>query len=905
MSVIVPSQEKPICRPNAPCGTLPGRTNHICRSHGTVGEETRAELPTNDTPLAGKPALYVTLFRRAGGPLLSVVLLCLALWALKAMASEVTYRQIGGYVHALPNSDIALAILLTGAGFAVMTLYDWFGLASVGKRLPARRVGLISFISYAFSNALGMSLLVSGSIRYRFYVQAGLTPGDIGRVVLYTTLSFWLGLAAITGVTLLLVPIPPEVPLSGLRIPLAIVLAIVPLAWFVASLTLRRPLRLWRWAIATPTPAMAARQILIGALDWGLASGVLYVLMPEAISGGFGHFLAIFVLAQMAGLISHVPGGLGVFEAVMLAGFGATGNHGLEAPILGSLAAFRAVYYLLPLGVATVLVIWREIRALRHAAMIAPWFSGLLPPFFAGLTLVAGAVLLFSGATLAIPGRMEILRGFVPLPLVEVSHFLSSVVGMMLLILARGLQRRLDAAYVLTLVLLVLGAVLSMLKGIDYEEATLLSLLALALAPAHRHFYRRASLFRASFSPGWVLAIGAVLACSTWLVFFSFKHVEYSNNLWWEFSFHHGGAPRALRALVGATAALLLFGLANLIRPARARRTRPGDAELARALPLVKSFDSAQAHLALVGDKMLRFAPDDRAFIMYDVEGRSWVAMGDPVGTDEDARRELVWSFREECERAGGWPLFYQVRPADLDLYLDVGMSLLKIGEEARVRLETFNLDGKSKKTLRGTVNKLQRDGLRMEIVPVEDVPALLPRLKVISDAWMGDKKVREKRFSLGLFDERYLSRTPMAVVWQGDQPVAFANMFLTASMEEASVDLMRHLPEGPSGIMDFLFIELMSWSKAQGYRWFNLGMAPLSGLQNRRTAPLWSRFGAMVFGRGERFYNFRGLHRYKEKFDPEWEPRYIAVPGGIALPLALANVASLISGGLGGVVRR
>lgn len=857
-----------------------------------------------DQPLA-KRALYVTLLRRAGGPVLSVILLCLALWALHAMASEVTYRQIAGYVHALPNTDIALAMLLTAAGYVVMTLYDWFGLASIGRRLPARRVGLISFISYAFSNALGMSLLVSGSIRYRFYVQAGLSTGEVARVVLYTTLSFWLGLAALTGVTLLLVPIPPDVPLSGLRLPLAIALTLVPLAWFGVAVAVRRPVRVWRWAVNTPTPAVAARQILIGALDWGLAAGVLYVLMPEAITGGFGHFLAIFVVAQMAGLISHVPGGLGVFEAVMLAGFGATGNHGLEAPILGSLAAFRLVYYLLPLCVATLMVIWREVRALRHAALVTPWFSSLLPPFFAGLTLVCGAVLLFSGATLAIPGRMEILRGFVPLPLVEVSHFLSSVVGMLLLILARGLQRRLDAAYVLTLVLLILGAILSLLKGIDYEEATLLSLLALALAPAHRHFYRRASLFRASFSPGWVLAIGAVLACSTWLVFFSFKHVEYSNNLWWEFSFHHGGAPRALRALVGATAVVMLVALANLIRPARPRRAYPGEADLARAMPLLKHFDSAQAHLALVGDKMLMFAPGDRAFVMYDIEGRSWVAMGDPVGTDEAARRELVWSFRENCERAGGWPIFYQVRPADLDLYLDVGMNLLKIGEEARVRLETFNLDGKSKKTLRGTVNKLSRDGLRMEIVPAEAVPALMPKLKHVSDAWMRDKKVREKRFSLGLFDERYLARTPMAVVWQGDELVAFANVFVTETKDEASVDLMRHLPEGPSGIMDFLFIELMVWAKAEGYRWFNLGMAPLSGLQSRRTAPLWSRFGAMVFGRGERFYNFRGLHRYKDKFDPEWEPRYIAVPGGIALPLALANVASLISGGLGGVVRR
>jgi phosphatidylglycerol lysyltransferase len=115
----------------------------------------------------------------------------------------------------------------------------------------------------------------------------------------------------------------------------------------------------------------------------------------------------------------------------------------------------------------------------------------------------------------------------------------------------------------------------------------------------------------------------------------------------------------------------------------------------------------------------------------------------------------------------------------------------------------------------------------------------------------------------------------------------------------------MRHAPDGPPGIMDFLFVQLMQWARAEGYEWFNLGMVPLAGLQNRRRAPLWNRFGALVFGSGERFYNFRGLQHYKNKFDPVWEPRYMAVPSGIALPMILANVASLISGGLSGVVRR
>ncbi|GLQ93804.1 bifunctional lysylphosphatidylglycerol flippase/synthetase MprF [Dyella acidisoli] len=843
--------------------------------------------------------------RRFGGPALSVLMLCLALWALYRLAGEVSYHQVGEYMHRLRRGRIGQAIVLTALGYAVMPLYDLFALSAIGRSLPKPRVALISFISYAFSNTLGMAMLVSGSIRYRFYIQAGLSTMDVAKVVLYCTLSFWLGLFTITGVTLLTVPIPLGLPLSHMRLLLGAVLTLIPLLWLVASASIRRPIKLWRWELRLPPLSVGLRQVFVGALDWGLAGAVLYALMPDSLALHFGSFLAIFALAQIAGLISHVPGGLGVFEAVMLAGFGATGNQALSAPILGALAAYRGVYYLLPLLAATVAVVIREARGLRQAALLSPWFNGILPPFFAGLTLVSGAVLLFSGATAVLPGRLELLSDLLPLPVMEISHFLNSVIGMSLLILARGLQRRLDAAYWLTLVLLVAGAVASLLKGIDYEEAGLLILLAVALAPAHRLFYRRASMFDITFSFGWVLACATVLGCTVWLVLFSYQHVEYRNDLWWQFSFYHGNAPRALRALVGATGVAFLFALTTLIRSARQRATLPDEDQLTRALPLIKHFPSAQAHLALMGDKSLLFDEESKAFIMYGIEGRSWVAMGDPVGRDDRARQELVWTFRERCERGGGWPVFYQVNPDDLDLYLEVGMSLLKIGEEARVRLEQFNLDGKSKKVLRNTVNKLVREGIRLEIVPIEQVSALLPQLKPISDAWLREKRVREKGFSLGAFDERYLVRTPMAVVWQNDKPVAFANLFLTDSMDEASVDLMRYLPDAPPGLMDYLFVELMQWSKAQGYRWFNLGMAPLSGLQSRRQAPLWNRFGALIFGRGARFYNFQGLHRYKDKFDPEWEPRYLAAPGGIALPVVLTNVASLISGGLSGVVRR
>jgi phosphatidylglycerol lysyltransferase len=184
-------------------------------------------------------------------------------------------------------------------------------------------------------------------------------------------------------------------------------------------------------------------------------------------------------------------------------------------------------------------------------------------------------------------------------------------------------------------------------------------------------------------------------------------------------------------------------------------------------------------------------------------------------------------------------------------------------------------------------------------------VPPLLPRLREISDEWLSEKNTREKRFSLGWFSPDYLARTPIALVRHEDRIVAFANLWAPDPRHELSVDLMRYAIEAPSGVMDFLFIEILNWGRAQGYQWCDLGMAPLAGLERHRLAPLWSRMGAIVFDHGEQLYNFQGLRSFKDKFDPIWEPRYLAAPGGLALAGLLTDVAALISGGVTGIVAK
>ena len=188
-------------------------------------------------------------------------------------------------------------------------------------------------------------------------------------------------------------------------------------------------------------------------------------------------------------------------------------------------------------------------------------------------------------------------------------------------------------------------------------------------------------------------------------------------------------------------------------------------------------------------------------------------------------------------------------------------------------------------------------------VMPPDSVPAYLAELKAISDAWLADKGIREKGFSLGFFQPEYIRRCPVALVIRKERIEAFANLWTGAQLHELSLDLMRYLPKAAEDVMEYLFICLMLWGKEQGYGWFNLGMAPFSGLESRTLAPLWNRLGAFVFRHGEHFYNFQGLRQYKEKFAPQWRPRYLASPGGLALPRILTNLATLISGGMKGVL--
>jgi len=831
----------------------------------------------------------------------------LAIVALHRLGGEFHLRDVLAEFGAIEPWRVGASIALAAGSYLALTGYESLALRYVGAAMPWRRYGLTAFIAYAVGHNLGAAALSGGAVRYRLYSPLGLGAAQIARLVAFSTLTFALGVAALAGTSLLVHAGEAATLLHASQrasTALGAALLVAVAAYLVGAARRWRPPAWHGWQLTLPALPIALRQVLVGCIDLLLACATLFVLLPASADVSFVAFAGLYMVALAVSAVSAVPGGLGVFESILVLLLPSVP----AAQLLGALLAYRLVYYVLPFGIALlVLTAFEAGRQRSRLAAALGWarksLDLVVPQAMALLVFGSGFLLLLSGATPGASGRLDALHRFLPLPVLELSHLVASAAGVLLLILARGLLMRLDAGWHVTMWLLGTAVVASLLKGLDYEEALLIAVAMSLLWSTRKQFYRKASLLADPLSPAWAASVAVAIGASIWVGLLAYRHVPYANELWWQFALD-SNAPRMLRASLLAVLVLGSFAALRLMAPARASPLPLTPTDLERALPIIRDSPESSAQLALLGDKSLLFSDSGRAFLMYAVSGRSWVAMGDPVGEAAE-HEELVWRFRELTDRTGAWSVFYQVSPGQLAVYVDAGLALSKLGEEARVRLDRFSLDGSARAELRQAHRRAGRDGLAFRIAPACEVPALLPQLRAISSDWLAAKSVAEKGFSLGRFNEDYLRHFPVALVEHAGVLAGFANLWESGAREELSVDLMRHTSGAPKSVMDFLFVEVMLWGRAQGFRWFNLGMAPLAGLEVHRLAPAWHKFGRLVYRYGEHFYNFAGLRQYKEKFLPEWRPRYLAAPGRLALPRVLLDVTALISGGAAETLRK
>lgn len=845
------------------------------------------------------PDLVSGTWRRTASIVAPLALMAIvAAFALPHLAATLRSENVWAAIHSIAAWRLMVAIVLTAISYGLLTLQDALGLRAIGHRVPWLTAARGAFTSYALSHNLGLAPLTGGSARLHIYKRKGVPAADVARLVVVAGTAFWAGIAAIAGLALLLVSRPiviAGIALGGTWAHVAggALLAGIAAACGFALRFRGKPDGRLSAVLSLERPALFPLMVAIAALDLACAATAFAVLVPGLGETGKIITILVYALALLATLITHVPGGIGVFEGVMLVGLPLHGPG-----VLAGLIAYRGVYYLLPLIVAVLLNLAIEVRPLT--ARIAPVFSVMrtlllaaAPLVAAAMTFSGGVVLLLSGALPAVRGRMHVLAKLIPLPFVEASHLSASLVGTALLLVAPALAARLESGARIARLLFMLGAAFSLTKGLDVEEAAVMLAMAAFLQFTEPAYYRRTAGAFSTHNRGWLIAAVVAATIAAACGFNAYHIVPYNSELWWEFALH-GDAPRFLRA--GFATGILIAGVALrevLSRPARS----PGTALLAketfrRATALHPRSD---AELAWTGDKRFLVHPHGDAFVMFRQYRRTWVVMGDPVGNRE-RWSDLLWQLYRECDGAFSRLCIYQASAALLPLMVEMGLSPIKYGEEAVVDPAAFTLAGPRMKSLRNSRARALRDGLVLKIVPKHEVPQWFERLQHLSDEWLAERRQSEKSFSLGPASAEYLARFDIAVACLADAPdvpLAFANLWRSGDGAEMSVDLMRVARQAPPGTMDFLLTELIARAGEEGFRRFNLGLAPMSGVRGGKLAPAWAKLVSLLFSAGKIGYNFRGIRRYKDKFAPEWQPRYIGLPAGLpALPVLLAAVA-------------
>lgn len=842
----------------------------------TLGPDNVAESPARH-PLV----LWLLANARWIWPLIAILIILGITWS---DLRSIEYRQVRHILRRMDVQWLLIAGILTLTNLSVMGIYDVLCLRGIQVR--TRQRWWIGTLAFAWSNFLTLGPLAGPAVRFWLYRPYGVSFNVLRQAIVSIAVGFSSGL--VLWLPFALLPLPAMGAMEFVIRPALVFAAAAGAGIAAGRIQGWKRFPVWIRELNVRWPAL----FMLGALDWMLAFLVFAACLRAAGAGHSLMFLGrLYYLGQGVGVLSLIPGGLGSMDAFWLSGLDSV----VEKSAAG-LLMYRIMYYVVPWSTATLLLLRRAVHGRVRWAGPARGFVG-------ALVMASGVVMLISSATPALAHRIAALQEYVPLAVLESSHLASALFGLFLLVMARGLMKGYRFSYRTVLALLLGGAVGSLLKGLDYEEA-IIFLLTAALLWTHAKLFtlpsRKGGTVVAIFTP-------IILALCVFAIagFASYGGSQLLGPFWTNFpsSFSHSHEPAAF---MRAFTVLLLSGLViaiYLVMRIPHHYVPPASENIERAIALHHQLGKGTNALMVANaDKSILFL-QDHGFCLYRTVGRYMVVFTDPTikpGTEKQCLSAML-QRAAELDRT---LVFYQISAHWLPILHDFGYSFFKLGEEASVDLAVFNIQGNKGKAMRNVLNRFRNEGYRFQVVAGEEVAPLEGQLAAVSDAWLRSKKARERQFSIGSFAMEYLRRNPCAIVTDaGGRAVAFANLLPGPNREELSIDLMRYVPECPNGVMDLLFLQLFEWGKQQGYRTFNLGMAPLATVGEVRQARIGERLANILFQHGEHWYNFRGIRLFKQKFDPRWVPRYLAYPAFRMWPQVILNVAALIAGGWRNVI--
>jgi phosphatidylglycerol lysyltransferase len=518
------------------------------------------------------------------------------------------------------------------------------------------------------------------------------------------------------------------------------------------------------------------------------------------------------------------------------------------------------------------------------------------------ITLGSGIINLLSVTFPALPENRKILEDIFPIVFLHLSRFISLLIGFSLIVSSYNIYKHKKRAFYVVLLLSSLSVIFHLTKGLNYPEALFSALLFSLLFVSRKHFTTKSGI--PDFRSGLIKLISGIIVAFLYGIvgFWFLDPKDFGVNFTMADSIrrtllffsligdpnlhpHTHHAKWFLESLYLITITSILYSLLSLFRPVLYKyRIYPLERDI--AVSLVKKYGrSNQDFFKYWPDKSFFFSAERNSFISYRVGGNYALTLGDPVGPEEEIET-IIRSFIEMCTENDWGFGFHQVLPDFLPLYKNIGLRKLKIGDDAIVALSEENVKETLGKKFHIVINRLEKIGMHIKIIEPPISSEVLLRLKDVSDEWLQIQGRKERGFTLGLFDYDYIRETPvLAVCDDKDVYQAFINIIPSYHKGETTIDLMRRRINAHSGVMDYLFVNAFKYSLDKGFKTFNLGMAPMSGFQEREEASIEERAIHVFFQNLNFIFSYRGLRSYKAKFASTWEPRYLMYRNAIDLP--------------------
>ena len=802
----------------------------------------------------------------------------------------------------LSSTSLILFFLFGMICISFMTMYDFIIVKHLKLKIKPLMILNVSFVANTINNITGFGGLSGSSIRTVFFKKSATDSKDIVNYKLLLLPATGIGLSIMTVISIIrfkyIAPIIEQN--KWLLILLLGFLAYNALYFFIDKIYSWYTKNNFRES-SSKNLTVRLKLLLVSFIEWMIAYIFFaFICRKFNVNGDIYSILGIFTIASIVGVASMLPAGLGFFDLVILLGFhynGVTTENTLAALLI-----FRFFYYFVPLtiGIISTLILHvqngeNKLRFIEKHKIkdFINQTSSITNLLLSVLVFLSGLILLVSALIPGIADRIKIAVNLFSYPILQLSHQISICIGIILIIISFEIRMKVKRAHTVTLYLLLLGSIATFLKGFDYEEAIFVGSVLILLYLSKESFYRKSLPFN------WMGTLKNFIFAFVGIIIYVRLNQVIVLDFLYKYNFPSIFRDGTIHAYyIGFIVYVFLFILLliwQLTKPRIKDDKRYEMVDEIQFKQFLEEYDGHYlTHLIYLEDKHIFWAVDNQIAIIYEKSHNLMIVLGDPIGNPKYFS-EGITQFQRFIDEYGYKAAFYQVSESFLPVYHDHGFDFFKLGETALVDLEDFCMNSSKQRDFRNVISRFTRDGYVFELYKAYPND-LLDELRLISDEWLEGRK--EMGFSLGWFDNKYISRAPLAIIkkTESNEIIAFASIMPSYDKKKSvSIDLMRFKKDVPNNTMTFLILNLLISYKESGYKIFNLGMAPLSNVGTNQNSHLREKIANFFTRYGKHFYSFKGLRSYKDKFDPKWEARYLAYEDISQLPSSLIEATFLI----------